>query len=45
VLVIVAVNLPFLGGLINFLLILLGLGALVLTAFRTTWRGPRAAEV
>jgi hypothetical protein len=43
--VIVAVNLPFLGGLINFLFILLGLGALVLSAYRTNWRGPRVAEV
>jgi hypothetical protein len=43
--VIVAVNLPFLGGLINFLFILLGLGALVLTAYRTNWRGPRVATV
>jgi hypothetical protein len=44
VVVIVAVNLPFLGGLINFLFILLGLGAFVLTVYRTNWRTPRVME-
>jgi hypothetical protein len=38
--VIVAVNLPWIGGLINFLLCLLGLGALVITVYRTYGR-PR----
>jgi cytoskeletal protein CcmA (bactofilin family) len=44
VVVIVAVNLPFIGGLINFLFILLGLGALVLTLYRNTWRVSRVVE-
>lgn len=35
VLTCVAVNLPFIGGVLNVLLILLGLGALVLTLYRT----------
>jgi cytoskeletal protein CcmA (bactofilin family) len=34
VLVVVAVNLPWIGGLINFLLILLGLGALAVSIYR-----------
>jgi hypothetical protein len=33
--VVVAVNLPWIGGLINFLLVLLGLGAIVMTAYRS----------
>jgi anti-sigma factor RsiW len=33
--IIVAVNLPWIGGLINFLLCLLGLGAIVMTVYRT----------
>ena len=35
VLVVVAVNLPWIGGLINFLLILLGLGALAVSIYKT----------
>ena len=35
ILVVVAVNLPWIGGLINFLLILLGLGALAVSIYRT----------
>ena len=31
----VAVNLPFIGGVLNFILMLIGLGALVITAYRT----------
>jgi cytoskeletal protein CcmA (bactofilin family) len=42
--VIVAVNLPMLGGLISFLLLLLGLGALVMTAYRMSTT-PRLAEI
>jgi hypothetical protein len=39
-LVIFAVNLPWIGGLINFLLCLMGLGAIVMAIYRTrTWRG------
>ena len=34
VLVLIAVNLPFVGGIINFLLTLLGLGALIMTVYR-----------
>ena len=37
-LVVVAVNLPWIGGLINFLLILLGLGAIAVTAYRAVLR-------
>jgi cytoskeletal protein CcmA (bactofilin family) len=43
-LVILAVNLPFLGGLINFLFYLLGLGAIVMTVYRMTTGGYRLAE-
>ena len=32
--VIVAVNLPFIGDVLNFLLILIGLGALVMTVYQ-----------
>jgi hypothetical protein len=32
----IAINLPYIGALINFLLIVLGLGMLVLTSYRTT---------
>jgi len=36
--------LPYVGGLVNFLLIVLGLGMLVLRAFQTTgWRPIQAA--
>jgi cytoskeletal protein CcmA (bactofilin family) len=35
VLVLIAVNLPYVGGIINFLLTLLGLGALILTLYRS----------
>ena len=35
VLVVVAVDLPWIGGLINFLLILLGLGALAVSIYKT----------
>ena len=34
VLVLIAVNLPFVGGIINFLLTLLGLGAMIVTVYR-----------
>jgi anti-sigma factor RsiW/cytoskeletal protein CcmA (bactofilin family) len=44
VLVIIAVDLPVLGGLINFLLCLLGLGAIVITVYRSTTRTPGFAE-
>jgi len=40
VVVIVAVNIPFLGGLINFLLLLLGMGALAVTLYKRPWRNP-----
>jgi uncharacterized membrane protein len=40
--VIIAVNLPFIGGILNFLLTLIGLGALLVTAFRM-FREKRAA--
>ena len=36
--VVVAINLPWIGGLINFLLILLGLGALAVTTYRIVLR-------
>jgi predicted anti-sigma-YlaC factor YlaD/cytoskeletal protein CcmA (bactofilin family) len=40
----VAVNLPYVGGLINFLLVMLGLGALVMKAYQMPrWRAPQAA--
>jgi cytoskeletal protein CcmA (bactofilin family)/predicted anti-sigma-YlaC factor YlaD len=40
----IAINLPYVGGLVNFLLIVLGLGMLVLRAFQTTgWRSIQAA--
>jgi hypothetical protein len=44
VVVILAVNLPFVGGLINFLFLLLGIGAIVLTTYRLRSRLPRVAE-
>ncbi len=44
VLVVVAVNLPWIGGLINFLLILLGLGALAVSIYKTRAQ-ERIAEV
>ena len=34
VIVIIAVNLPYIGGILNFLLMLIGLGALAMTAYR-----------
>jgi len=40
----IAINLPFIGGVIHFLLILLGLGALVTMIYRMPlWRSPQAA--
>src|SRR5262249_48444756 len=38
----IAINLPYVGGLVNFLLIVLGLGMLVLRAFQTT--GSRSIQ-
>jgi hypothetical protein len=43
VVVIAAVNLPFIGGILNFLLILIGLGALVLTIWQMSGSRPNAA--
>ena len=43
-LVILAVNLPFVGGLINFLFYLLGVGAIVITVYRMTSRSPKVLE-
>ena len=34
IIVIIAVNLPYIGGILNFLLILIGLGAIVMTLYR-----------
>jgi hypothetical protein len=45
VLVIVAVDLPWVGTLINWLLMLLGLGAMALTIYKNTFRAPAAAEL
>ena len=40
----IAINLPFIGGVIHFLLILLGLGALVTMIYRMPfWRSPQGA--
>jgi hypothetical protein len=40
----IAINLPYVGGLVNFLLIVLGLGMLVLRAFQTSgWGSVQAA--
>src|SRR5262247_1353072 len=40
----IAINLPYVGGLVNFLLIVLGLGMLVVRAFQMTgWRSAQAA--
>jgi len=40
----IAINLPFIGGLVNFLLVVVGLGMLVLWTFRTNnWRSVQAA--
>lgn len=44
VLVIIAVDLPLLGGLINFLFYLLGLGAIVITLYRVMAGTPRLTE-
>jgi hypothetical protein len=35
----IAINLPYIGGIINFLLMLIGLGAMVLTLYRTRQAG------
>jgi hypothetical protein len=45
VLVVAAVNLPFVGGLINFLLVLVGLGALLVGLYRLflEWRARTGA--
>ena len=41
----VAINLPYVGGLIDFLLIVLGLGSLVITTYRMPyWRQPALAR-
>jgi len=34
VIVIIAVNLPYIGGILNFILMLIGFGALVMTVYR-----------
>jgi hypothetical protein len=34
IIVIICVDLPYIGGVINFLLVLIGLGALVMTAYQ-----------
>jgi hypothetical protein len=40
----IAINLPYVGGLVNFLLVVLGLGMLVLRAFQTSgWGSVQAA--
>jgi len=40
----IAINLPYVGALVNFLLIILGLGMLVVRAFQTTgWGSAQAA--
>jgi cytoskeletal protein CcmA (bactofilin family) len=39
VIVMIAINLPYIGGIINFLLMLIGLGAMVLTLYRTRQAG------
>jgi hypothetical protein len=44
VIVVVAVNLPFIGGIINFLLFLIGLGALVVTVYRASRWQPAARQ-
>ena len=41
-LVIIAVNLPLVGGVINFLLTILGLGLLVVYLYGARWRVPTA---
>lgn len=43
-LVIVVVDLPVLGGLMGFVFYLLGLGAIVMTVYRTTTGAPRLSE-
>jgi len=45
VLVIVAVDLPWVGTLINWLLMLLGLGAMALTIYKNAFRAPVVAEL
>jgi hypothetical protein len=44
VVVIIAVNLPFIGGVLNFLLILIGLGALVITLHRTSGWSSKSGQ-
>jgi hypothetical protein len=45
ILVIVAADLPWVGTLINWLLMLLGLGAMALTIYRNASRTPAAVEL
>ncbi|HZI50547.1 MAG TPA: hypothetical protein VFE29_01895 [Terriglobia bacterium] len=45
VLVVIAVNLPWIGGLINFVLILLGLGAIALTTYNSIFQRRATVEV
>jgi hypothetical protein len=45
VLIIVAVNLPWVGTLINWLLMLLGLGAMALTIYKNAFSTPAAVEL
>jgi hypothetical protein len=42
--VLVAVNLPFIGGVLNFLLVLIGLGALVVTLHRISGWSPKSGQ-
>ena len=45
VLIFIAVNIPLVGTLINVLLIVIGLGALLVTLYRSTdWRAPRQTK-
>jgi hypothetical protein len=44
VIVVVAVNLPFIGGIINFVLFLIGLGALVMTVYRVSKWQPKTGQ-
>jgi len=43
-LVVIAVNLPVVGSVISFVLCLLGVGAIVMTAYRMTSRGPALVD-
>jgi hypothetical protein len=44
VVVIIAINLPYIGGVLNFLLILIGMGALVVTLYRMSAWGSKPGQ-